>query len=256
MLKGPLWELAEAAARVAVERWHALGYWRIDTDRTSGGAPMIFGPNGEKLILADKLMLHTTLPPLLIECKYKNHTDIYQKGSVKSLSMDGRLRQWQHGFDLYKWEHYLRAWEHFGIPVLVAIVVLKPGVNADPLPHLLWETVDVLKQHVQICREAHTTFHRGAAYFPMPAWKCIPIDFVPPQNLPPIFHNINPWEQKAKSGIAPAWKIEFSLESPFERPGCACGVTAEFGYCSQGRLIWRCVKHQAKNRPPDICFPV
>src|SRR5262245_24335851 len=117
MLKGPLWDLAEAANRAAIDRWHALGYWRIDTDHiASGGAPMIYGPRGQKLILTDKVMLHGQRPPFLMECKYKDHTDIYQKGKVKSPSVDGRLRQWQHGFDLYKWEHYLATWNHFGIP--------------------------------------------------------------------------------------------------------------------------------------------
>jgi hypothetical protein len=199
-----------------LEGWY---YAALDAIAT-GGAPMLMGP-GEKIILLDDLLVHPIHGVRFCDGKFKDHTDFFQKGEQRSMSTDGRLRQWQHGIDRHHWDHYRRLQDLSKIPGQLSLLVLKPGVRADPNPHHLWQSLDELEKHAEYSGP-HTNFRTGAAYFPMGTWKCSPIDFIAPAELPSLARSVHPWEEKSKAGAAPAWLIQYCDDSPFER--CAANL--------------------------------
>jgi len=211
------WNWGESAVEAVEEDLKQQGYFVFRLDRIDeGGAPMMRGPNGQKIVLTD---LGAQKPGdaafMKIEVKYKDHHDIYQKGKIRSPSTDGRLRQWQQGIDLPNWRYYCDIEQKFGNAHL-ALVVKKPGKEADPAPHQLRQSVRELAKHAQIKTGPHQAFRRGVAYFPLPAWRCYDIKYIAPP-LPSLATNLNPWERKSKTGEAPAWQIEYCDRSPFER---------------------------------------
>jgi hypothetical protein len=194
--------LAELAIRQEYVRsgWYVVPAHAIEM----GGAPVLIGLI-ERFVLPDLQAFKPGLAPRWVECKYKDHIDRFQK-----------LSQWQHGIDRPNWYAYLEVEQKTGIAGYLSIVTLKPGRLAEPRPIHLWQSFHELTKHVQIC-EPHTTFRRGAAYWPIDAFKCSPIKFDLPADLAPLVTNINPWERKSKQGDAPQWPIRFCDESPFER---------------------------------------
>lgn len=219
--RSPAFQWGESAVWAVEQDLKRKGYFIIRLDRIDeGGAPMMRGPNGEKIVLTDLGAQKPGEPFMPVEVKYKDHHDLYQKGRIRSPSTDGRLRQWQQGIDLPNWRHYYNIEQKFGNAHL-ALVVWKPGAQADPLPHQLMQSVCELNKHVQIKPEPHQAFNHGAAYFPLPAWRCYDIKYIAP-TLPSLSTNLNPWERKSKAGDAPAWKVEYCDRSPFER-----GITAD-----------------------------
>ena len=159
----------------------------------------------QRIVLPDLQLFKPGEAPRWVEVKYKDHADKYQK-----------LQQWQHGIDCRIGAH-MQVQELTGMSGRLSIVQCKPGKEADPYPVHLWQELNELKQHVQVKTEPHATFHRGVAYFPLDAFRCSPITFEMPADLPQLAHNVNPWERKWKQGIAPQWPIRFCDESPFER---------------------------------------
>jgi hypothetical protein len=223
-------ELAEKALRAHYER---LGFFVIPLfSMNQSGAPMAT-MQWKKLVLSDLLLMKSGRTEFA-EIKYKDHADKYQK-----------RQQWQHAIDLPNWNAYLQIETESGVPGRLSILQFKPGKEAEPDPCHLWQYFSVLKQCVQIVSTPHTTFHRGAAYFPIEAFKCSPINFVPPSALPALATNVNPWERKSKAGIAPQWQIKYCEESPWERYACViCGQIGQYGYKREDNLHWYCEAHR------------
>jgi len=170
-----------------------------------GGAPMLCR-EVEKIVLTDLLMFKRG-EPLWVEVKYKDRADWYQIG-----------QQWQHGIDLPNWRAYLKAQDNTGFPGRLSIMQLRPGKDAEPQPVHLWQNFSELEKWVQIIETPHTTFRRGVAYFPLDAFKCSPIVFSLPPDLPPLPKpESHPWQRPSKAGTVPQWPIRFCDESPFER---------------------------------------
>jgi hypothetical protein len=200
-----------------------------------------------QFVLPDGLVFEPGTRPFWDEVKYKDHCDKYQT-----------KRQWQHGIDLPNWLAYLDVERVTGIEGQLSIVQCKPGKEAHPHPVLMWNSFRELKKYVQIVDRPHTTFRRGAAYFPMDSLRCSPIEFELPKHLKSLATKVNPWEQKSKAGIAPAWPIVFCDESPFEQAvaagrdveagqhRCHCGKSGFYGYRykGEGELTWVCADHR------------
>jgi hypothetical protein len=189
----------------------------------SGGAPKLVGLL-QRHVLPD-LQVFNRNGGRWIEVKYKDHLDKFQK-----------RKQWQQGIDLPHWHDYCEVEQKTGLPGQLDIIQLKPGKEAEPDPVLLWQSFNVLRDCVQIKRTPHASFTRGIAYFPIEAFKCRRLSaFVPPETLPSLATNVNPWEKKSKTGTAPQWEIKECDESPFERSRCPqCGDRGLFGFRTCG----------------------
>jgi hypothetical protein len=197
--------LAEQAIR---KQYLETGWYVVPTHAIeTGGAPMLIGLI-KKFVLPDFQMFKPQAAPCWVECKYKDHLDRFQK-----------LSQWQQGIDLPNWYAYLEVERVTGIAGRLAILQYRPGREAEPKPVHLWQSFERLKKWVQIKTTPHHKFPKGAAYWPVDAFKCSPITFRPPEDLPTVSENLNPWEKKSKVGVAPQWPIKYCNESPFERYG-------------------------------------
>jgi hypothetical protein len=191
----------QAISRKYIEAgWYVVPTYAIET----GGAPRLVGLL-QRFVLPD-LQVFRLGDAAWVEVKYKDHADIYQK-----------RRQWQHGIDLPNWRAYLEVEDRTGIAGRLSILQFKPGKEADPRPVHLWQSFYELRKWVQVLEAPHTTFKRGAAYFPLDAFKCSPIEFEPPAGLLSVSANTNPWEQRSRAGVAERFELLLNLVAAGER---------------------------------------
>lgn len=202
-------------AQNEVRRLHEIvGDWVVPTYAiANGGAPVLVRLL-ERHVLPD-LQVFNAKGGRWVEVKYKDHLDKFQK-----------LNQWQQGIDLHHWNDYCEVEQKTGLPGQLDLIQIKPGKEADPDPVLLWQSFAILRECAQIKPTSHASFRHGVVYFPIEAFKCRRLSaFVPPSSLPSLAQNINPWEKKSKTGVAPQWEIKECNESPFERTRChQCGA--------------------------------
>ncbi len=190
---------AEDAVRRAYTR---LGYFVVPAHAIEdGGAPMLIGLL-RKYVLPDFLVAKGGIPRWL-EVKYKDHCVKYQKTGF-----------FRHGIDRAKWDSYRKVEKITGIPGSIAIIQYRPGASADPFPHLLEQSYSRLEQTVQF---AAPTAHAptGMVYWNVDDMEIVtPLDFQF-TDLPRLTEVIHAWEQKSKSGHAPAMDFEFQQRSLF-----------------------------------------
>ena len=223
----------DLAVDAICKRYASMGRFVVPTHAIeTGGAPMLIGLINRH-VLPD-LLASDPAGPWWDEIKYKDHCQKFQKQTL-----------WEHGIDLPNWSDYLEVQQKTGIRGQLSIVQYRPGQHAEPNPVLLWQTFDELKKHVMIIERPHATFNRGAAYWNVDAFKCSPITFVAPPDLPRLSTSTNPWDRISKTGNAPQMQIRFCNKSPFERCACHCGSAGLFGYKDQHKkMVWYCEEHR------------
>jgi hypothetical protein len=218
MRDGILWragrELEERGRRNSEKAgWLVIPNYAIET----GGAPMVTDwLRKRKYVLPDTLLIGAG-SCCWREWKLKHHCDVFRKGPVLAKSINAPPMQWQHGVDKPNWYDYLEVEQKSGFGGELCLVQIKPSREADPRPVWLWQSFTELQQHVQF-RDPCASFPDGGVCWPVEAFKCRLISYQVLPEFLQIQRNINPWERKSKTGLAPQWEIRTCQDSPFERP--------------------------------------
>lgn len=129
-----------------------------------------------------------------VEVKWKDHPALYQKA-----------REFRHGIDLPAWTDYLMVERESGIPGMLIILQFRPGASAAPDPMLLAAPFTRLGRLAQVREDPHSTFTRGAVYWPADCFERSPLPAAlatapMTERLTQVIH---PWERPAKDGTVP-----------------------------------------------------
>ena len=189
------WAEHDVASRAMHHGWHVL-----HTSEIGDGATMVEGPGG-KVVMPD-LQLFDLIrgrKSRLVEVKAKRGAYRYMKQQIDCS-----------GVDWPNWEAYCRM-NDAGVPVDLALVHLRWPLRSSPeiAPKLLWQTVDVLREHKPMRFEAEA-FPQGAA-----VWDVKVFDVLGDLPNPPP-HIIE--AAKQMGARLRVWEKPPSLRRPKQRP--------------------------------------